>query len=177
MEQEKVKYQIAKKPISVVAMRNQRPVDLLCNYIRLGFNPKEVTVKQYSIKFEPRITSDNMTKKQVIIRKLSSEIETCLYPFIQSGDTIFSPKDVNKDIVLTHLYEDGEKYQVTIAQTSNSIDLTKINETNFLSIQLKGFLEVLVKNMISANNGLVRFNKRNIFDYNNVTKMEGNNNS
>ncbi len=175
---EQTKYALAKKPAHTLSMRGQKSVDLLCNYIRLGLNPNENIVKQYSIKFEPEIARDNAPKKREILRRLTHEIKAELYPSMQSGDTIFSPKTIDKDIVLTHHYDgDGEEYKVTIAKTDNIIDLTQITEINTYSFQIKNFLENLVKNIISSNNGLVRFNKRSIFDYNNVTKMEGNNNS
>lgn len=173
MELTTQEFEFAKRPPLNPGMRNQKNVELISNHIRLGFRPNEKRARQYAVRFEPEIAVDNLQLKRMLLKQVFKELRPYYHPYFQSGDTIFSPKVV-EEVITVSTFNVNTEYQITIELTKNEIDLNQIRDRNDMSLKLKGFLENLVKNIISSNNGLVRFNKRNIFDYNNVTKLEGN---
>ena len=162
------------RPGYMMGLRKQREINLISNYMLLSFSPGEICVKQYSVKFEPEIASDNGPLKKLILRGIGKDLKKHFHPFITSEDTIFSTKSIAEQVEITYDSNGGQvnlPYKITIEKTKNEINLSNIQTNDSFSIKIKNFIEVILKNIISANNGIVRFNKSHYYDYFNVTQL------
>lgn len=175
--QEELKFP-SKPGFNLDLRKKSQPVMLISNYLKLNFSPPDSSncVRQYALKFSPEVPADNGQIKRQILRYISKNLREFFHPYIPSGDTLFSPKFHNEKIELLSKFkfEDIDyEYMVSIEPTSNLIDLTSIKTNDNLSIKIKNLIEVLIKYILNANNGLVRFNQRNFFDYNSLYKLPG----
>jgi hypothetical protein len=170
-----------KKPTFMPQLRQKcPPVTLLSNYLKISLKSKERSIKQYAIKYEPEIPADNGHLRKIIIRQLTPQLNEFYEPFSDSGDCFFSPKDVNEEKTFAVTInrdnkepdEDNLNYTVLITKTRNEIDLLDIKQPSLFSAKVKNFIEVLIKKILNANLGLVRFNKRNFFDWNNLKHLQ-----
>lgn len=158
----------ALKPALNEGLRRNREVNLVSNYLKISFRPNNNFVRQYFMRFEPEIAGDNEILKRQIIRGVGRQLREVFHPCITSGDSLFSAQIVNERIEINYTNRDNEdqEYRITIEKTGNEIDLSNIKSINNFSNKVKTFIEIVIKNILNANQGMIRFNKRNIFDYN-----------
>jgi hypothetical protein len=55
------------RPMLNDKLRNQKQMMLCSNYMKINFLPNESKVNQYSIKFEPELSSDNYSLRKKIL--------------------------------------------------------------------------------------------------------------
>jgi hypothetical protein len=172
--QERNKLNFALRPALNEGLRRNREVRLISNYLKVSFRPNNYNVRQYFIKFEPEIAADNETLKRKILREVGKELRADFSPYISSGDSLFSARNVDAKITLSYdePEKEGQKYTITIEKTDNEIDLTNIRVLNNFSYKVKSFIEIVFKNILNANQGMIRFNNKNIFDYNASTNLK-----
>jgi hypothetical protein len=162
-----------KKP-SINPQKRTKPITLISNYLKISLKSNHRRVKQYSIKYSPEIPADNGFLRRSIIRQLTSELNNFYEPFFDSGDCFFSPQDVyEQKYFSTTIKASGNDPEITdsdyileISRTDNQINLEEITKFSSFSMKTKNFLEVLIKKIVLANSGIMRFNNREYFDFN-----------
>ena len=173
-----------KKPSLNLKLRDSKKessIKLLCNLIKINFNPSHKHTQQYSVKIKPEVAEDNYPLVKRILRQLSKELKGIFQPYISSGFSIFSSTTDNDELTYTLLCVlNDQEYEVEINKTLNNIDLSKINSFKENDIRVKTFIEILVKSILSANKNFIRFDDRTFFDYvnreslkNGVYKLKG----
>jgi len=135
----------------------------------MTLKPNNSLVKQYSIKYLPEIALDNLPLKRKINRGIRRKMEEVYITINQCGDTFFSPMTVDEKI--TFQFTDDQQYQIIIEKTDNETDLSNIKCINKYTTQTKNFIDNLLKNILNANNGMIRFDKKSIFDYNSAKQV------
>jgi hypothetical protein len=155
--------------------QNQRPVNLISNFMKVSVKPNNKFVSQYAIKIEPNVASDSQLLRKMIHNTMRKNLDSTFYPWLISGDSLFSAQQVEEIQVYNiqirfndTLYE----YQIRIEKTKNNIDLENIRSINNFSQKVKSFIETVFKFILNANEGMVRFNKRSIFDFNKAFQLQ-----
>ena len=170
-KKQRTKIVYVKKPPLNMQLRNQKnekPINLLCNLLKMHFNPSKKHAQQFSVKITPEIAVDNYPLVRRIIRSLSKDLKKMFHPYISSGFSIFSSANENDDQMNTLTCKlDDQEYTVEISKTANILDLTKVNTFNENDIRVKSFIEILIKTILSSNKGFIRFDDRSFFDYTN----------
>ena len=178
------KMMYVKKPSLNLLLRDSKKestIKLLCNLVKIKFNPSQKHAQQFSVKITPEVAEDNYPLVRRILRQLSKELKGIFQPYISSGFSIFSSTNDNDEQMYTLLCVlNDQEYEVEISKTSNNIDLTKINSFKENDIRVKSFIEILIKSILSANKNLIRFDDRSFFDYvnreslkNGIYKLKG----
>jgi hypothetical protein len=155
--------------------QQHKPVNLISNYLKISFKPNDCFVSQYAIKIEPSIASDNIVLRKAIYKTITSRLIKTYFPFIISGDSLFSQKQVEEIQVynIQIIIDDNNyEYQISIEKTKNVIDLVNIRSVNNFSQKVKSFIEIVFKNILNANDGMVRFNNRSIYDFNRSYQLQ-----
>ena len=162
-----------KRPAQLANLRSKdQPVNLIANLMKLQLNSKNIVVHQYSIKVLPEIAQDNYPKLKKIQHSLSRELSKQFGRYIISGYSLFTCKaDCSSSVKIATKFEETD-YQIVIEQSKNTIDLTNCKGTDPDCIQIKSFIETLIKQIISSNNQLVRFDKGDFFDIQNTKRNE-----
>jgi hypothetical protein len=161
--------------LNMQVRQQQRPVNLISNYLKISFRPNGSFVSQYAIKIEPCVESDNMGLRKTIYKTIYKHLIDTYFPFIISGDSLFSGKQVEEIQVFNIQIRIGEtnyEYQISIEKTNNMIDLANIKSVNNFSQKVKSFIEIVFKNILNANEGMVRFNNRSIYDFNKSYQLQ-----
>ena len=146
---------------------NEKNITVYCNLKRFNFDKelKNRHIMQYSIHYEPLIADDNYPLKRTLIRELKDDLEGIFEKYFQAGDTLFicshdSPEQISLEKRIKNIL-----YKLTFVRTSNYIDCTKITTHSIENLKLKTFFESMIKNIIYANNHVVRFDNRTFYDY------------
>ena len=158
----------AQKPNLNNQSKGNQHVNLISNYLKISLNPQKNLIWQYSLKFFPEIDPNNILLRTSIFKHIHRELRQNLHFFIVSGDSIFSTRKVEEkiEIKFTRIIENSkENYIILIEPTQNSISLSDIKKIDNFSQKVKSFMEIVFKNIIKQNDGIVRFNSRNIFDF------------
>jgi hypothetical protein len=169
------------RPTLVEGNRKGQPIKLISNYLNISFKPNNSYIRQYHLKFQPEIAHDNDILRRSIIRGLrnNEDFRKDFNPFVISGDSLFSPHDVEVgfnpiSIVVPRQNGDSSEFLVTIIKTNNQSDISNV-KTNFgFSQKVKSLVDVIFKNILSANRGMIRFNKKSIYNYENTISLRDN---
>jgi hypothetical protein len=158
-------------------LRRGQEVNLVSNYMKISFRPNEKFVRQYHLKFDPEVPAENEALRRSIYRGISKEMRNYYHPFVTSGDSLFSAKDVDEQVSITFSYSRPEEetpveYRITIIKTENELDLSNVKSYENFSQKVKSFVEVVIKNILNANRGMVRFNGRSVFNYENSIQLQ-----
>ena len=164
----------AKKPTINNSFRTEQKVELVCNLLQMSFNPKEALASQYSVKITPEVARDNYPLRRKIFRQLSKDLTGYYKPYFPAGLTLFSSAKDADQVLSLETNIDGVDYKVQIEKSKNIVDLTQIRSNSEENIKVKSFIEILIKNIISCNNNLVRFDDRSFFNYQNIKRLQGN---
>ena len=147
---------------------------VICNLKQINLGVGTIQVQQYAIHYEPIIAEDNYPLKRKIIRQLTKDLKGYFERFAQAGDTIFVFSKNAQEKVSLETKIDEVLYKVTFDRTANKVDCRDINKKTKDNIKIKSFIENIIKNIMMANNYMVRFDKGSFFDYHNTAKL-GNN--
>ena len=164
----------AKKPAHNPNFRGEEKIQLVCNLLQMSFNPKEAIASQFSVKITPEIANDNYPLRRKILRQLSKDLNGYYRPYFPAGFTLFSSAKDADQMISLETNVDGVDYKVVVEKTKNVVDLTQVRSTSDENLKVKSFIEVLIKNIIGANNNLVRFDDRSFFNYQNIKRLQGN---
>ena len=142
-----------------------RKTTVICNLRQISLNSSTNQIRQYAIHFEPEIADDNFPLKKKLLRQIREELKKHFQRFIQGGDTLFviAANPLEKIVVETKL--DTALYKVQFILTKNTIDCRNIRSRTKDHIKIKNIIELLIKNIIQANNHIVRFEDRSFYDY------------
>ena len=167
----------ASKPQLNLSFRDphkEKQINLVCNLLKMKFNPSKKHAQQFSVKITPDIAEDNYPLVRRILRQLSKELKGLYQPYISSGFSIFSSINENEDQVNTLTCKlDDQEYTVEIAKTNNILDLTKVNSFKENDIRVKSFIEILIKSILSSNKNFLRFDDRSYFDFSKRESLHG----
>ena len=87
------KMMYVKKPSLNLLLRDSKKestIKLLCNLVKIKFNPSQKHAQQFSVKITPEVAEDNYPLVRRILRQLSKELKGIFQPYISSGFSIFS---------------------------------------------------------------------------------------
>jgi hypothetical protein len=129
----------------------------------MRFSPGEKKAQQFSVKIEPEIAQDNYPLRRKIFRQISHDLKGYYQPYFPAGLTIFtSASNPEARVELTTKVDDTE-YKITIEDTKNTLDLSKIRTKTDESLKVKSMIENLIKQIVSHNSGLIKFDNRSFF--------------
>ena len=157
--------------------RIYRKTRVICNMKQLNLGEGIRQVQQYAIHYEPVIAEDNYPLKRQIIKQLSTDLKGYFERYAQAGDTIFvfSKNPHEKVSLETKINE--VLYKVSFERTANKVNCRNINKKTRDNLKIKGFIENILKNIFMANNKIIRFDKRNFYDYSDTISIGTNGNS
>jgi hypothetical protein len=161
--------------INIKRREANKPVKIVSNYFKISFRPGKEYVRQYAVHYEPEIANDNNHLKRLLMNKLYSQMKETFHPFVSSGDTMFSAKsnDIIHEYETTITFESVEQsYEVTVSPTTNFVDLEHIKSIDKFSQKVKNFIEIVLRNVLNKNKNMIRFNNRNIYDYNKLYQID-----
>jgi len=156
--------QFAKRPINDNNLRSKdKQIDLVCNMLLMRFSPGEKKAQQFSVKIEPELAQDNYPLRRKIFRQISHDLKGYYHPYFPAGFTIFtSASNPEARVELTTKVDDTE-YKITIEDSKNTLDLSKIRTKTDESLKVKSMIENLIKQIVSHNSGLIKFDNRSFF--------------
>ena len=156
--------QFTKRPMNDNNLRSKdKPIDLVCNMLLMRFSPGEKKAQQFSVKIEPELAQDNYPLRRKIFRQISHDLRGYYHPYFPAGFTIFtSASNPEARVELTTKVDDTE-YKITIEDTKNTLDLSKIRTKTDESLKVKSMIENLIKQIVSHNSGLIKFDNRSFF--------------
>ena len=147
----------------------KKNIDIICNLKQINFKetPKGKHIMTYDISFMPEINQEkekenNLIKKR-ILRQVKEDLSGIFEKYFLYGNTIFVCTKKSKDKIILETKFNEKEYQVIFTKVSNNLDCTKINHKN--EIKVKKFLENIIKNIISANNHIIKFGDSLFYDY------------
>ena len=145
--------------------QKDRKTNVICNLRQISLVSSSRQIRQYAIHFEPEIAEDNHPLKKKLLRQIREDLHKNFQKFIQGGDTLFviTANPVEKVVIETKLEE--TLYKVQFVLTKNIIDCRNIRTRTKDHIKIKNIIEILVKNIIQANNHIVKFDDRSFYDY------------
>ena len=170
----KGEFQFAKRPGNNANLRSQdRQIELVCNMLLMRFHPGEKKAQQFSVKIEPELAQDNYPLRRKIFRQISHDLKGYYHPYFPAGFTIFTSASNPESRVELTTKIDSTEYKITIEDTKNNLDLLKIRTKNDESLKVKSMIENLIKQIVSHNSNLVKFDNRSFFKL--ETKMTSSN--
>ena len=163
----------AKPSINMRLRENDKSKRYLSNLLKLRINPKFKTVYIYSINYPTDFPTDNTKLKFDIIKSINRTIKEKFLTFITAGSNLFSPIDMaNEEVKFTSNLSNTEiQYEVIIKKTDAIIDLENLSVTDKFSTQVKHFIEILIKNILHADD-LMRMGKGTYFDKNSYVDLD-----
>ena len=149
----------------------KKTIDIICNLKQIDFKEtlKGKHIMTYDISFIPEINKENEKEKNLIKKKILRQLKEDLLGIFEKyflyGDTIFVCTKKSKDKIILETKFHEEEYQVIFTKVSNNLDCTKIIQKNKDEIKIKKFIENIIKNIISANNHIIKFGDGLFYDY------------
>ena len=140
---------------------------VICNLRQININMDNDNnrIRQYAIHFVPEITEDNLPLKKKIIRQVKDELRKNIQRYVQAGDTIFACGKNLPEKIYLETKVDSIQYKIQIDLTKNVINCRNIRTRCKDNIKIKNLMETLVKNIIFANNHIVKFDDGSFYDY------------
>ena len=140
-------------------------IKVISNLRQISLTSSHNQIRQYAIHFEPEIAEDNYPLKKKLLRQLREELHKNFQKYIQGGDTLFVCAANLKDKVVLETKLDTTLYKIQLVLTQNIIDCRNIRTRGKDHIKIKNLIEILIKNIIQANNHIVKFNDGSFYDY------------
>jgi hypothetical protein len=140
-------------------------IKVISNLRQISLASSHNQIRQYAIHFEPEIAEDNYPLKKKLLRQLREELHKNFQKYIQGGDTLFVCAANLKDKVVLETKLDSTLYKIQFVLTQNIIDCRNIRTRGKDHIKIKNLIEILIKNIIQANNHIVKFNDGSFYDY------------
>ena len=171
MNEEVIKFPVA--PRLNQDLRKEKLVKVRTNYLKLHFNPNKKHAMQFSIKSEPEIAEDNFSLLRKIIKLCSIDLKENFSKYFQSGFSLFT-NDAKKDKIILEIQVEENKFKITIEKTKNLIELDKIRNEGQNNLVTKMFMETLIKQIILANEGIIKFQKGDFYNIHNQKYLSDN---
>ena len=167
--------QFAKRPLNDNNLRSKdKKVELVCNMLLMRFSPGEKKAQQFSVKIEPEIAQDNYPLRRKIFRQISHDLKGYYQPYFPAGLTIYTSASNPEARVELATKVDDTEYKITIEDTKNTLDLSKIRTKTDECLKVKSMIENLIKQIVSHNSGLIKFDNRSFFQLESNLKINNN---
>ena len=159
--------QYPKKPARGVPLK--KSVNIICNLKQISFKEalKGKHIMIYEISFIPEITNEkeNNNLKKKILKQLKEDLFGIFENYYLIGNTIFVCTKKCKEKITLETKLDEIEYQVIFNKISNNLDCSKIIHKTQNDIRTKFFVENIIKNIITANNHIIKFSDGAFYDY------------
>lgn len=166
MKQNKTPIVYPKRPKRDVHIEEkERKMKVVCNLRQISLTSSHNQIRQYAIHFEPEIAEDNYPLKKKLLRQLREELHKNFQKFIQGGDTLFVCGANLQEKVVLETKLDSTLYKLQLVLTKNIIECRDIRTRAKDHIKIKNLIEILIKNIIHANNHIVKFSDGSFYDY------------
>ena len=144
-----------------------KTVKVICNLKQINFKEavKGKHIMKYNISYEPEITEENISTKRIVLRQIKEDLSGIFEKYYLTGDTIFVCTKKAKDKICIETKVKDVEYQVYFRKELNDIDCSKIIDKSKESIKVKNFVENIIKNIIMANNHVIKFGDTTFYDY------------
>ena len=143
----------------------ERKMKVVCNLRQISLTSSNNKIRQYAIHFEPEIAEDNYPLKKKLLRQLREELHKNFEKFIHGGDTLFVCGTNLQEKVVLETKLDSTLYKLQFVLTKNIIECRDIRTRAKDHIKIKNLIEILIKNIIHANNHIVKFSDGSFYDY------------
>jgi hypothetical protein len=135
--------------------KKDREISLKTNLLKLSINNNIKVVYVYSIMYDSSVPLDDTFIKRLILRNVQHLIKQEYQIFVSAGDNLFSTAKIQEEKVFisyVKIEEEERAYEIRINLTDQTFDpLKRITDNNDLTRRKKQFLEILVKNILTAN--------------------------
>ena len=149
----------------------KKSINVVCNMKQITFKEalKGKHIMTYDISFIPEISSEkekeNISLRKKILRQLKEDLTGIFENYFLYGTTIFVCTKKSKEKITLETKVGETEYQVIFKKVSNNLDLTKIVHKSQNDIKVKIFVENILRNIITANNHIIKFNDGAFYDY------------
>ena len=148
----------------------KKSLNIICNLKQINFKEalKGKHIMTYEISFIPELNNEkeNYFLKKKILRTLKEDLTGIFENYFLIGNTIFVCTKKCKDKITLETKVSDVEYQVIFKKISNEFNCEKI-EHNFQDDirKKKIFVENIIRNIITANNHIIKFNDGAFYDY------------
>lgn len=139
---------------------------VICNLKEIQFKEaiKGKHIMKYNITYEPDISNEN-TLKRIILRQLKNDLSGIFEKYYLTGDSIFVCTKKAKEKLCLETKVGEIEYQVIFKKELNDINLTNVVDKSKDNLKIKNLVENILKNIIMANNHVIKFGDSTFFDY------------
>lgn len=154
----------ARPQINQNARNGDMPVTLTSNLIHLSLNPEGHYVSQFSVKVLPEVAKDNFPLFKKILRSISGLLHSTFGKYIISGYSIFTCKQDVQNLINVSTKVDDVDYEIEFVKSNNTIDLSQCTIESPDNLQIKTFIENLIKQILGSHGSLIKFDKGGFYD-------------
>ena len=148
----------------------KKSLNIICNLRQINFKEalKGKHIMTYEISFIPELNNEkeNYFLKKKILRTLKEDLTGIFENYFLIGNTIFVCTKKCKDKITLETKVSDVEYQVIFKKISNEFNCEKIENNSQDDIRKKKiFVENIIRNIITANNHIIKFNDGAFYDY------------
>ena len=148
----------------------KKSLNIICNLKQINFKEalKGKHIMIYEISFIPELNNEkeNYFLKKKILRTLKEDLTGIFENYFLIGNTIFVCTKKCKDKITLETKVSDVEYQVIFKKISNEFNCEKIEHNSQDDIRKKKiFVENIIRNIITANNHIIKFNDGAFYDY------------
>ena len=148
----------------------KKSINIICNLKQINFKEalKGKHIMTYEISFIPELNNEKETYflKKKILRTLKEDLTGIFENYFLIGNTIFVCTKKCKDKITLETKVSDVEYQVIFKKISNEFNCEKIENNSQGGIRKKKiFVENIIRNIITANNHIIKFNDGAFYDY------------
>ena len=148
----------------------KKSLNIICNLKQINFKEalKGKHIMTYEISFIPELNNEkeNYFLKKKILRTLKEDLTGIFENYFLIGNTIFVCTKKCKDKITLETKVSDVEYQVIFKKISNEFNCEKIENNSQGGIRKKKiFVENIIRNIITANNHIIKFNDGAFYDY------------
>ena len=148
----------------------KKSLNIICNLKQINFKEalKGKHIMTYEISFIPELNNEkeNYFLKKKILRTLKEDLTGIFENYFLIGNTIFVCTKKCKDKITLETKVSDVEYQVIFKKISNEFNCEKIENNSQDDIRKKKiFVENIIRNIITANNHIIKFNDGAFYDY------------
>ena len=148
----------------------KKSLNIICNLRQINFKEalKGKHIMTYEISFIPELNNEkeNYFLKKKILRTLKEDLTGIFENYFLIGNTIFVCTKKCKDKITLETKVSDVEYQVIFKKISNEFNCEKIEHNSQDDIRKKKiFVENIIRNIITANNHIIKFNDGAFYDY------------
>ena len=148
----------------------KKSLNIICNLKQINFKEalKGKHIMTYEISIIPELNNEkeNYFLKKKILRTLKEDLTGIFENYFLIGNTIFVCTKKCKDKITLETKVSDVEYQVIFKKISNEFNCEKIENNSQDDIRKKKiFVENIIRNIITANNHIIKFNDGAFYDY------------